>query len=38
MIKALITGHLHFNYEGVFADRIPQIITSCTDIRLIEMI
>ncbi len=38
LIKALITGHLHFNYEGVFADRIPQIVTSCTDARLIEIV
>ena len=37
LIKALITGHLHFNYEGTFADRIPQIVTSCTDLRLIEI-
>ena len=37
-IKALITGHLHFNYEGVFADRIPQIVTSCIDVRLIKII
>ena len=37
-IKALITGHLHFNYEGVFADRIPQIVTSCIDVRLIEFV
>ena len=38
LIKALITGHLHFNYEGVYADRIPQIVTSCTDARLIEIV
>ena len=37
LIKALITGHLHFNYEGVYGDRIPQIVTSCTDARLIEI-
>ncbi|MBQ8342054.1 MAG: metallophosphoesterase [Clostridia bacterium] len=37
-IKALITGHLHFNYDGVFADRIPQIVTSCTDVRLVEIV
>ncbi|MBQ2806443.1 MAG: hypothetical protein IJF08_05275, partial [Clostridia bacterium] len=36
-IKAIIAGHLHFNYEGVVGDRIPQIITSCTDARLIEI-
>ncbi len=38
LIKALITGHLHFNYEGVYADRIPQIVTSCADARLIEIV
>ena len=38
LIKALITGHLHFNYEGTFAGRIPQIVTSCTDARLIEIV
>lgn len=37
-IKAVITGHLHFNYEGELYGRIPQIITSCIDIRLIEFI
>ena len=37
-IKAIITGHLHFNYEGLLNDRLPQIITGCTDLRLIEFI
>ena len=37
-IKAILTGHLHFTYEGIFAERIPQIINSCTDIRIIEFI
>ncbi|MBR2376410.1 MAG: metallophosphoesterase [Clostridia bacterium] len=37
-IKAIITGHLHFNYESELYGRIPQIITSCIDIRLIEFI
>ncbi len=36
MIKAIIAGHLHINYEGTFADRIPQIVTDCPDIRIIE--
>ena len=38
LIKAIIAGHLHFNYEGIFGDRIPQVMTSCTDVRLIEII
>ena len=37
LIKALVTGHLHFNYEGLFAGRIPQIVTSCVDVRLLEI-
>jgi len=37
-IKAIITGHLHFNYEGIFGDRIPQVVTSCTDLRRIEIV
>jgi 3',5'-cyclic AMP phosphodiesterase CpdA len=37
-IKAIIAGHLHRNYEGVFADRIPQILTCCTDLRLFEIV
>jgi hypothetical protein len=35
-IKAIIAGHLHKDYEGMFADRVPQIVTSCTNLRLIE--
>lgn len=37
-IKAVIAGHIHSNYEGVFGDRIPHITTSCTDLRLIEFV
>ena len=37
MIKAVIAGHMHFTYDGLFADRIPQIITGCTDIRITEI-
>ena len=36
MIKAILAGHLHFNYDGTFADRIPQIVTDCTTLRVIE--
>ena len=35
-IKAILAGHLHFNYEGVVGERIPQIITSCTDLRMVR--
>ena len=38
LIKALITGHLHFNYEGVFGDRIPQIITALNEVRRIRIV
>lgn len=36
-IKAIIAGHLHKDFEGVFADRIPQIVTSCKKLRMIEV-
>ena len=36
LIKAILTGHLHINYEGTFADRIPQIVTGCTTLRVVE--
>ena len=36
-IKAIITGHLHANYEGVFAGRIPQMMTACDDVRIITV-
>ncbi len=35
-IKAILSGHLHFTFEGTFAGRIPQIVNSCTDIRIIK--
>lgn len=38
LIKAILTGHLHYNYEGTFAGRIPQIVTGCEDIRMVEFI
>lgn len=37
-IKVILSGHLHFNFEGKVADRIEQIVTSRKDIRLIEVI
>ena len=38
LIKAILAGHLHYNYEGTFAGRIPQIITGCEDIRMVELV
>lgn len=37
LIKALITGHLHVNYEERLASGAQQIVTSCTDIREIAV-
>ncbi|MCQ2435381.1 MAG: metallophosphoesterase [Clostridia bacterium] len=36
-IKAILTGHIHFDYEGVFAGRIPQIVTGCGSVRRIHI-
>ena len=36
LIKAILTGHMHYDYESVFADRIPQICTNCTTLRVVE--
>ena len=38
LVKAILTGHLHFNYEGVYAGRIPQIVVGCTDARVVEFV
>lgn len=35
LIKAVITGHVHCNYEGELIKNVPQLMTSCTDIRII---
>ncbi len=37
MIKAVITGHLHDNFEGKLTSGIPQIVTSETDLRIITI-
>ena len=37
-IKAILSGHLHFNFEGKVADRIPQVVTGCTTVRVIEFV
>jgi outer membrane cobalamin receptor len=34
-IRAILAGHLHIDYEGVFGDRIPQITTDCEHLRLV---
>ena len=38
LIKAILTGHIHIDYESVFADRIPQICTACSTLRVIEFV
>jgi 3',5'-cyclic AMP phosphodiesterase CpdA len=38
LIKAVLSGHLHFNFEGTVADRIPQVVTACTTVRVIEFV
>lgn len=38
LIKAIITGHLHYDYEGMVAGRIPQIVTGMTTARIVEFL
>lgn len=38
LIKAILAGHNHFNYESLYADRIPQIVTGITDGRIVEFV
>ncbi len=38
LFRGIVAGHLHINYEGTFAERIPQLTTSCTEVRIIEFI
>ena len=37
LIKAVIAGHLQRNYRGFLTPTLPQIATSCTDFRIIEI-
>ncbi len=37
LIKAVIVGHNHRNYENVLPSGVPQIMTGCTDIREITV-
>ena len=36
-IKAIFTGHLHYDYEGKLTERIPQYVTGIGTMRLIEI-
>lgn len=33
LVKALIAGHLHFDFEGKIHEGLPQIVTGCTTLR-----
>ena len=35
-VKAILTGYRHYDYERIFAERIPQICTNCTTLRVVE--
>ena len=37
-IKAVLTGHLHFDYVAKTASDIPQIITGCETVRIVEFV
>lgn len=36
LIKGILAGHIHRNYEGLVGGHIPQLITACTTVRVIE--
>ena len=36
LVKAILTGHMHYDYDSVFADRIPQLCTDCGTLRVVE--
>ena len=38
LIKAILAGHIHANYETVYAGRIPQLTVGCTEARVIEFV
>ena len=38
LVKAILTGHLHFDYESMYAERVPQIVTGIETARVIEFI
>ena len=37
-IRAILAGHLHIDYEGVFGDRIPQLTTDCEHLRIVTFV
>lgn len=36
LFKVILTGHMHYDFDSMFADRIPQICTDCGTLRVIE--
>ncbi len=38
LIKAILTGHMHFDFDSIYADRIPQLCTDCCTLRIVEFI
>ncbi len=34
-IKAILTGHLHFDYEDKITDSLTQYVTDCTSVRIV---
>ena len=37
-VKAVITGHLHFDYEKMLDDSVLQLTTGCETMRVIEFV
>lgn len=35
-IKAILTGHLHFDYEDKITDKLTQYVTACTTLRIVN--
>jgi hypothetical protein len=38
LIKYILTGHQHFDFESVYAERVPQIETGIETARVIEFV
>ena len=38
LIKYILTGHQHFDFESVYAERVPQIVTGIETARVIEFV
>ena len=38
LVKAILAGHLHFDYESMYAERVPQIVTGIETARVIEFV